>query len=321
MKALYLIFSHEHQEQLVRLTTTIRKLSPHAQIAIHHDPSKEPLNTSIFPSKTRVHIVPNPIAAEWGDFSQVEQYIHALSWARENLDFDWIFTITGLTYPIKCLRDFERHIEKSNYDAFIYHFDAFDPTHWPEGTAKTRYLFRYYKLPRFVYYYKIPENIRNTLESWRKSLNEKTEFIRIVPRPRGAKTRIGFRRLKTPFHERFKLQGGRQELNINKKALNSILDFIDKNPWWTWYCTRCLNPDECFFNTILANDPNLKIANTVLRYVKWPKKHAASVAAITSPEIPEVLRNESPFALKLDSRMDPRALDLIDEYLASCFQD
>ena len=317
MPILYLIFSHDHQEQVVRLVRTIRRLSPGAVITIHHDPSLFALDTSKFSNESAVHVVPNAVRGQWGDFSLVEQYLKALRWCLDNLNFDWVITLTGLSYPIKPLFEFENMLAKSNQDAFVYHFDAFDPDHWPKGTAATRYFYRYYRLPKFHYYYKIPTALRRVVESSRQWLNKHQSLVRVITMPRGANTRFGMRRLRPPFGSHFRLQGGRQMINMHRRALHCVFDFLHNNPWWTEYARRTLIPDESFFQTILANDPKLRVTNDVLRYIKWPtdRTHAASVAVIRSEEIPEVLRTSAPFALKLDSRIDALALDLLDEYL------
>lgn len=317
MRALYLIFSHEHQPQVARLALAIRYLSPDAEIAIHHDPQRAPFDPALLHPECRAHLVPDPVRAEWGAISQVEQYLHAFRWSVAQLEFDWVITLTGLSYPIHPLRDFEAMLAASCQDCFVYHFDAYDISHWPEGTAKTRFHFRYFAIPKFRYWHHVPSILRGGLESYRVWLNKAQGLIRIVPRPRGLNTLLGFRRLRLPYANRLKLQGGRQFLNLSKQTLCYVLQFVDENPGWGKYLQTCLNPDETFFTTILANASHLRITNDVLRFIRWPrdKRHAASGAVILANEIPEVLSSPAPFALKLDSRVDEQALDLLDKHL------
>lgn len=317
MRTLYLIFSHEHQQQLARLVRTIRLLSPNALTAIHHDPSKEALNPSLFPSAQGLHVIPDAVRGEWGDFSLVEQYLHSFRWCARNLDFDWLVTLTGLTYPIAQLQAFEDQLENSEFDAFVYHFNALDPTHWPRGTGVTRYLFAYFKLPRNPYYYKVPARIRAALGYIRAQFNTHQPVLRIVPMARGAPTRLGIRRVRRPFDNTFVICGGRQMLNLSRPALERLLKYVDSNPRYLAYAKRTLIPDESFFTSIVANDADLKVCNDALRYIKWPKdrQHAASGATITSEELNEVFKSRAPFALKFDSRVDATALDRVDAHL------
>lgn len=317
MRTLYLVFSHHHQEQLLRLVTTIRQLSPNGIIVIHHDPSGERLNTLPYADKENIHIIPHPVCGQWGDFSLVEQYLHSFRWCLENLDFDWLVTITGLSYPIMQLQKFESYLEHSENDAYAYHFNAFDPNHWPEGTGKKRYLFAYFKLPKNPYYYKLPSNIKAALGSYRIRFNQIQPFFRIISMPRGGATRLGVRRWRLPFNKRFTIYGGRQMININRKALDEIFSFLNENKKYISYSKRTLIPDESFFLNILCNSPNLNVCNDILRHIKWPDNinHASSVDVILSDEVEKAIQSGNPFALKFDVKIDPKSLDIVDKFL------
>lgn len=322
MRVLYLIFSHDHQVQLARLVAAITRLSPDALIAVHHDPIGGALGTDVFGENRAVHVIPNPVRGEWGDFSLVAQYLHALRWCEDNLEFAWICTLTGLSYPIKDLQGFEQWLGNSGYDAFVRHFDAFDPGPWPKGvwpkgTGETRYLYRYFKLPRISYYYKVPAEIRHFLSTVRRVLNDSQSLLKIVPMPRGGRTRLGLRRLRLPVGRDFRLCGGRQMLNLNRRALRRVLKFVVDHPYYSAYFKRTLIPDEGFFTSILANDADLRVCNDILRYIKWPKPiGASSIAVITAAEVDEAMKSGAPFALKFDMRQHPAALDRVDSLLA-----
>lgn len=133
--------------------------------------------------------------------------------------------------------------------------------------------------------------------------------------PRNCKTRFGIRRLRTPIGNKFKLYGGRQMLNLNWYALERLFRFIDENPSWVTFSKRTLIPDELFFNSIIANDSELRVCNDAFRFIKWPKLHAASVAVITHDELSDALKSKAPFGLKFDSRVDSLAIDQVDVLL------
>ncbi|MCK6409365.1 N-acetylglucosaminyltransferase [Thauera sp.] len=312
---LYLVFSHDRPRQLARLVGAIRQLSPAAAIAIHHDPQDGPLHPGLFDGIEGVHVIPEPIHGEWGDFSLVEQYLHALRWCAARLEFDWCCTLTGLSYPLRPLTEFEDFLGHSDYDAFIHHFDAFDPVQWPAGTAERRYLFAYYRLPRMPYAHRVPQTLQRLLAHARDRFNQIQPFLRIVPMPRRAPTRLGIRRLRRPLGSDFLLCGGRQMLTVNRHALARMLDFVATHPEWTQYARRSLIPDESFFNSILVNDKGLRVCNDVLRYIKWPKMHAASVSVIGADEVEAALRSGAPFGLKFDEFAAPEVLDLVDARL------
>ncbi len=315
MRVLYLIFSHDHQEQMVRLVNTIRSLSPDALIAVHHDPVIAALRTDLISGIDNVSVIPNPVHGEWGDYSQIEQFLHAMRWCFSNLNFDWLITLSGLSYPIKPLKEFETMLADSGYDAYVYHFNAFDPEQWPKGTADTRLFFTYFKLPKFRYYYKVPQGMRTVLGTLRNWLNKKQRIFRIMPMPRGLRTRFGIRRLTRPLGTGFLLCGGRSILNLNRVSVARVLEFDERCPQFKAFLKRTVLPDETYFTSIIANDHALRVCNDVLRYIKWPKMHAASGGVIEADELERVLRSPAPFALKFDSRIDSEALDRVDALL------
>lgn len=315
MRTLYLVFAHNRPEQLVRLTSAISQLSPAAVIAVHYDPSNGRLNPDAF-SGIPVHIIPQPIHGEWGDYSLVEQYLHAMKWCMQHLEWDWVCTLTGLSYPINALDTFERTLYSSGFDACIRYFDALSPPAgvWPQNMGQLRLLYKYYKLPRFPYYYKVPQPIKRLLGNMRELFNTMQPLIKIIPMPRRARTRVGIRYLRLPLPQ-YHLYAGRQMFNVNRKAAERMLQFLSQNESYVSYFRRTLIPDESFFITLLMNDTNLRVQNNVWRYIKWPRDNLGSGAVITEEELVEAMRSGAPFGLKFDAEQHPDLLNRIDKIL------
>ena len=317
---LYLIFSHDQQRQVARLACAIRQLSPLSLIAVHHDPRLGELDQRLFAEIPSVFIVPNPVAAAWGDYSLVEQYIHSLRWCRENLRWDWISTVTGQSYPLRPLYLYERFVEESGKNGFVRYFDAMSDETWrngilPRGEGERRYMYRYFKLPRFAYGHRMPAGLVSALHWAREKLNQIQPFVRVVPMPRGA-TRFGIRRWKLPFPEGFTLCCGRQSFQIDLKACDYVLDYLRRNPGYESFFKRCLIPDEGFFTTMLANAQGMEIISDALRYIKWSSRiGAARGAVIQADETEAALQSEKAFGLKFDENTAPDALSLVDQRL------
>jgi hypothetical protein len=105
-------------------------------------------------------------------------------------------------------------------------------------------------------------------------------------------------------------------LNLNRRALDRVFAYLQAHPAYEAYFRRTLIPDEGFFTSLLANDRELRLCNDVRRFIKWPAAvGAASVAVITKDEVGAAIQSGAPFALKLDIRVDPEALDIIDSLL------
>lgn len=321
IRACYLIFSHDWQPQLARLATTISRLSPNALVVLHHDPSKGPLDRRIFSGIANLHLVPEPVPARWGQYSLVKQQLHGLRFCMTELAWDWIITLSGQSYPLQPLSDFEQMLASTPHDAFVRHFDALAPATWgsgllPRGEGEKRYLYRYCDVPKLPFYHLLPPVARRVLGSLRVKLNELQPFFKIVTLP-GSHPRLGVRRpLRRSLGGDFKLCVGRLPLQMNRRACEFVLNYVDTHPSYGAYFRTTLIPDEGFFTSLLANARNLRIGNDALRHIKWNRSAGASRGAVILPdEIPEAIRSGKPFGLKFDMEAAPESLDAIDKWL------
>ena len=156
MKCLYFILSHTNPVQVVRLVRTLKKSSPSCCVLIHHDYSKTFLDPTDFSAFSNVNIMSDCIEIKWGDFSVVEALLRSIDWALTHLDFDWFVFLSGQDYPVKPVIEIETFLDKCGYDALLRGFLVEHRNSWPDGEGVRRYYFRYYELPRFNYYYRMP---------------------------------------------------------------------------------------------------------------------------------------------------------------------
>lgn len=311
----YAIFSHINPRQVIRLVRTLRALSPHAHIVVHHDPGYPPLAAEQV-EEAGGRLIPDPVAGEWGDFSQVLQHLHVMRWCRDHLDFEWFITLTGQTYPIKALADFESTLARAPYDAFVEHFDAYDPAVWPIGEAARRYHYRFVKLPRFPYWHRLPAVVRASVPRVIRVFNATQTLARIFTYPKGLRTRLGVLTIRRPFGRGgLHLTGASQNTNYRRKAIESVLSYVDANPDYSAYFRRTALPDESFFATILCNSPELRIANDNLRHIHWAGPQAATGGVLALHQLPDLKASPAWFALKVDQDADPEILDTLDLHL------
>lgn len=311
----YAIFSHTNPTQVLRLVSTLRAMSPEAAIVVHHDPTHTNLPRDLVEGAGGISI-PNPIAAEWGDFSLVEQHLHTMRWCAANLDFDWFITLTGQSYPIKPLEEFESFLRASAYDAYVTHFDAYDPTIWPPGEASRRYHYHYVRCPKFRYWHRIPGLIRDRVPMLVRAFNRAQPVFKLFTFPRGLPTRLGWCTFRRPFNSKGpRLIAGNLNTNYRKAVVRHILDYVDANPTYKAYFKHTALPDEVFFTTILVNTPSFRILNDNLRYINWPDGHAANVAAMDIDHWDALRSSSAFFALKFDANHCPELLDHLDQEL------
>lgn len=312
----YAIYSHLNPPQVLRLITTIRALSPHAHIVVHHDPSKSTLNSREVVSAGAI-VIPDPIKAHWGDFSQVEQQLHTMRWCLANIDFDWYISVTGQSYPIKALAGLEELLATSKYDAYLAHFSAYDQDVWPSNEAVRRYHYRYIRLPRFPYWHRLPKKLNRLLPPVVASFNRAQPLFKLFPFPRSLPTRFGTLTFQRPFGKKKPLVGANANVTFRRCVLEAALQFVAEHPRYTRYFARTALPDEVFFATIVCNESKFKIANDHLRHIYWPRQDAASVAIMDLSHWVDLERSPAYFALKFDEDTCPQLLDRLDTKLGT----
>ena len=95
-----------------------RSLAPH-QVLVHHDFSQTPDFALTAPN---IIFVPAPKRTGWNFFGFVDGIFHAMQYALEKLDFDYLQLLSPSCLPIKPMEDFELHLS-GPADA---HFDCID---------------------------------------------------------------------------------------------------------------------------------------------------------------------------------------------------
>lgn len=313
-KVLYAIFSHTNSLQVLRLIRTIRTLSPNSLIIVHHDPTGTHLSPTDIEAAGAL-AVPNPIPGEWGDFSLVRQHLRTTQWAIDNFEFSWLVVLTGQSYPLHPLQEFEKDLNASCYDAYIHNFNPYDQNIWPNNEARIRYHYRYIKIPRFRYWHRLPNLLLKTFNTAVRLINNHQKFISIKLYPKGLPTRIGFATFYPPFDTSFPLIGANLNVTYRRNVIDYVLDFVSRNHRYVRHFERTAIPDEAFFSTIICNNPSLKISNSALRYIAWPSPHAASVGIIDISHLVALESSTAPFGLKFDESVCPQILDILDARL------
>ena len=121
----------------------------------------------------------------------------------------------------------------------------------------------------------------------------------------------------TPFSEAFRCYFGSQWFCANGKAAEYLLRFHRENRGLADHYRRqeryrVICPDESYIQTILANDPGLKVANDPLRYIDWVagEPHPRTLGCA---DLPAIARSTAHFARKFDVAVDGAVLDRLDE--------
>jgi hypothetical protein len=319
---LYLITSHRLPDQVLRLATTLRRGSPSAPIVVHHDRSATPLDPRPF-RELDGHVLPFSVPVEWGGMSIVDMNLRSFRWILEHLDFEWVVLLSGQDYPLRPLPDIEESLLSATHDGLME-----EPAEVGNRIVRPdrrrirygfafRYFYRYYTLPSWPASLGVPPRVRRSLSDalW-KVLPRAQGLVFLHPMPAGARPRLGFRRLRTPFNSEFRCYKASPWFTLRRRAIERLTTMGPRERELWRYYSRTVIPDESFFQTILFNDRTFRFHPDNMVFSTW-RPGSGSPEVLTREDVPEAARSGKHFARKLDIEVDASALDELDRYVFS----
>jgi hypothetical protein len=312
-KILYLIASHTNPDQVVRLVQAIKTGSPESQVLIHHDYSSSNLSSTAFEQMSNVHVLEDYVPVRWGDFSMIRMELHCINWLMtHSVEFDWLIFLSGQDYPIQPIKKIEQFLENTKHDGLMEYFLAEEPPEepieggliWDKNTGVERFFYRYYKLPS-------PSILKKVIFRLARIINGRQPLICLISDRNGVQ--LGIRCFSTPFTSEFQCYAGSQWHTLSYRCIQYIHDFVQRNPAFVKYYENTLIPDESFFQTILLNEPKLKILNDNKRYISWTPQ--CSPALLGVEDFNCLMASNKHFARKFNSKVDAQVLALLDQHL------
>lgn len=214
-------------------------------------------------------------------FGHVRSSLRGLGYLRSNnIDYDFVFLLTGQDYPIKSDEKIQAFLEKHKSSSFMEYFPL--PTNnWKNGSLDR--LNRYYIHTR-----------RGVVSIDRKNI----PFLKLKTIPNNLR----------PF-------GGSGYWTINKTHAEYILEYVNNNPTYVSFFNRTDIPDELFFQTILLNSSHAKkVINNNLRYIDWTRP-GEYPAIIRSKDYSKLSRSKALLARKFDCSIDDKIITMISKGL------
>lgn len=312
MSIAFLIHTHKSLEQISRLCGTIDRGLAKKHVSISHNGSAEDrARIAAFRGVDRVI----PAIGGRGQFGLIDAFLGELRrLERDASPYEWIVVLSGQDYPIRPLAEMAAELEQSPFDGYLHHFDTTKPRNlppetidWPDHEADKRYYFQHTLLKRDS-----PAVLRAAVTIPRRLLNRSRNFRLDT----GFGLTFGRRAPNPPFAPDFRLHGGNAWMTIRRTAARSILRFVDDRPDITNYFRRVLTPDEAFLQTIMANDPTLRLSTRELRYFDCTAAFLGQMKTLGPADLPRAFASNCYFARKFDIDRDPAILDLIDAHLA-----
>jgi len=304
----YIVLTNHKSGQLLRLTRALRSGSPRAAIFMHWD-AKAGAPPGPELAELDVMLIEPRVPVYWGDDSMVRAMLHSLTYARNRADFRYIAILSGQDYPLRPLAAIERDLLGGGVDAFMEADRDHEYSH--------RYLYRYWRLPRCPYTYRVPAPIRHTINGLRKGLNRLQPFLRIEMSPCKQPSRLGIR-WPVPFGPRFPCYFGSDWFTLSRRATDYLLSFAAQRPNVMKHYAHTLIPSESFFATVLANADGLSVVlDDNRRFILWPNDHAAHPVTLTMAHFDAMATSGKGFCRKFDMDQDSAVLDALDRHLSS----
>jgi hypothetical protein len=327
----YLVAAHHMPEQLDRLIRTLLHGSPDARVVLHLDPSKRFLDPRRFVAIPGVRLIPNPVAVQWGRYTQVELVRHSLDWISKHIPFDWVVYLSGQDYPLRAPAEIEQFYRDNHHDGFLSAVpidagipcdsvacDLADPSTDMKRCLDCyqRYHYRFYsiraieaaadKLPGLRQIYRRIER--------RLHASDGRLCMRQWPDPHGPRNLLGVRETQM-FSQDFLSHKGFAWFSFNHHAVCRLLEEFRRHPKAIRHFQRTLVPDESVIQTLLANVDDVSISREPRRFMIWENAGAANPQILTMRNFQAAITSGMDFGRKFDMKQDPEIFDQIDKHV------
>ena len=300
----FAILSHGDQALLKRLVARLNALYGDPPIACHHDDSQAPLDRAALPAN--VAVVSPSIATGWGKLSVVSAGLAALRLLVDRADPDWVVFLSAADYPVRPADDVRRELAASPWDAYL---DARPVAGQGVGAAS----FGGTPNPKLTHF----ELASNIHLKWQFYIGARLW----VPVPkRRPRWRLGRHTFPLPFAGRhpfgpgFCAYYGDHWFSANRRAVRALIERTPQQTRLLRHLRLRAQADECYYQTMLANTPGLRICLDNKRYAEWNGGGAHPVL-VEEAHVPAILASGAHFARKFALRS--AAIPLIDAALRS----
>jgi len=288
MKIGFSILSHKApNEPFVELLRQLSKY-PNTEIVIHHDFSKADFDLDLN-SERNVHVIEKYEKTKWSHVNNIKALIKTFTILYEQ-NCEWFITLSANCYPIKPFNSLVEFLNTSEFDAYMecnnINSDHFDFYKYFRKALRTKYLFS------------IPF-IKRTGEFYFKSIRVKRDEREII-----------FDANLVPYQ-------GSDWFMINRKSMEYILanlkliedmcvflSEVNKGP------DLNLCPPEIVFQTLIANNIELKKNNDNYRYIDWTNAKEWHPNTLVLKDFDKLKQSNAFFARKINF---PESLELINK--------
>jgi hypothetical protein len=302
----YLIKSHRNTSQVERLARTLVDESPTAEVAIHHNPGGSPLPDVGSWGQGRVHLLTNRVRVSYLSWSAVEAALRLMSWSLEKPDVDWVILLSGQDYPLVPVLEIERFLADSQVDGHVHGERPADSA-WAREVFH-RYSFHHRRVLRLS---RLSDRSIARLRSAAARVNAAQSLVNVRIGGGSQYIWLGHRALRAPFDKR-PCWVGSEWSALSRKAVQSIMRVVNDEPALVRHYRRTVTPVESFFQTILFNEPGLRLRADNLHYITWSGPNTPHPEVLGFGDLAAARASGKYLARKFDETANPGVLDALD---------
>jgi hypothetical protein len=297
----FVILSHSDPEQLLQLSKRIGSMFSDAKISCAHDFGQAPLDPGCYP--TFVSFVRPDVSTSWGHISVIHAAMLALRELYEKEDPDWFVLLSGSDYPVVTADTILRELETGGYDAYLDFREASNPG-WVPLSLDNR---------EAAYDFGDPKWGLLAYDRYVAKLVNYPSVTRRL-RPRRRKFFIRHPWLAWPFHpfrSNLRCFGGDHWFTANRRVARVLLDEYANGERLIAHFSKCILPEEAFYQTVICNQPGLRVSGDNKRYADW--SGGAHPKLLEVEDLPAVAASSAHFARKF--RTGSPVLALLDRVI------
>ncbi|MFN3620742.1 beta-1,6-N-acetylglucosaminyltransferase [Sphingorhabdus sp.] len=260
----FIIVSHRSATQLLRLVKALNHVYDHPPIACHHDMHQSPIDQSQFPPN--VKFVERPVRTGWGKFSIVQGALSALKTLYEFSSPDWFVLLSAADFPIRPADEVLSDLQNSGADAFIDFRSIYDG-----NATRVSKAANVGETNPHLYHY---DSAANRLMKKRHYTGAEIWLPR-VRRDNGG-LRLGRHTVHlpiglpwSPFSRSLECFYGDQWFTANRRVATILLQPTPDHLRLQRHLASRFAPDECYYQSVLCNDPSLVLHRDNKRFAEW----------------------------------------------------
>jgi Core-2/I-Branching enzyme len=296
----FIILSHANPQQTIRLARRIQTMYDNPPIVCHHDFGQSPISLNDFPRD--VKIATPYISTGWGKYSIISAVIKSLEILHRDFSPEWFFVLSGSDYPTLAADKVLADLSLSGMDAYLDFREVRDRHPLTVDSLAENPTLRHFDDPS------------NLALAWRRYRGAIAWLPTLRPGPRiGRHTfYLPFKDPRSPFCETFKCYYGDHWFAGNRRVAAVLVNPTDQHMHLRRHLRWRIVPEECYYHSILANDPQIKITRTTKRYAEW-LGGGSHPQNLQMNDLPALLSSGSHFARKFAE--DSPLLDELDRMI------